>query len=114
MDNISFYNLCCPNKSYFKYCHKLGLHKDYFPSLTWGGVDIKRRSKTDIAEDILKVAMKGAKKSHIVYDTNISFNIASDYLEMLNEKELIRQENGIFITTDKGKAFWEISRKFKL
>lgn len=69
---------------------------------------------TDIAEAILKVAMNGANKTHIVNEANINFNIASRYLEMLNEKELIRHENRLFITTDKGKVFHEIAKELKL
>jgi predicted transcriptional regulator len=80
----------------------------------WGGVSIKRRSRTDITLDILRVATNGAKKTHIVYKVNLNFNIAKKYLGMLNEKELIRHENGLFITTDKGKAFQEIAKKLKL
>jgi predicted transcriptional regulator len=80
----------------------------------WGGVSIKRRSRTDIAVDILRVAINGAKKTHIVYEVNLNFNIAQKYLEMLNEKELIRQENGLFITTNKGKVFQEIAKELKL
>jgi len=79
-----------------------------------GGINIKRRSKTDIAEEILKVAMNGANKTHIVNEANINFNIASRYLEMLNEKELIKHENGFFITTDKGKIFHGIAKELKL
>ena len=72
-----------------------------------------RRSRTDIAQEILKVAMQGANKTHIVNEANINFNIVSKYLEMLNEKELIRRENGVFITTDKGKLFQETAKKLK-
>ncbi|WP_231592465.1 MULTISPECIES: winged helix-turn-helix domain-containing protein [Methanosarcina] len=79
-----------------------------------GGVSIKRRSRTDIAVDILRVAMNGAKKTHIVYEVNLNFNIAQKYLEMLKEKELIRHENGLFITTDKGKVFQEMAKELKL
>jgi len=80
----------------------------------WGGVSIQRRSRTDIAVDILRVAMNGVKKTHIVYEVNLNFNIAQKYLQMLNEKELIRRENGLFITTDKGKAFQKIAKELKL
>jgi predicted transcriptional regulator len=79
-----------------------------------GGVNIKRRSKTDIAEEILKVAMNGANKTHIVNEANVNFNIASKYLKMLNEKKLIKHENRLFITTDKGKVFQEIAKELKL
>ena len=79
-----------------------------------GGVIIKRRSRTDIVVDILKVTMNGAKKTHIVYEVNLNFNIAQKYLEMLSEKELVRRENGLFITTDKGKVYQEIAKELKL
>jgi predicted transcriptional regulator len=82
--------------------------------LQWGGVSIKRRSRTDIADAILKVAMNGAKKTHIVYEVNLNFNIAQEYLKMLKNKELIRDENGIFTTTDKGKVFHEMAKELKL
>lgn len=79
-----------------------------------GEVSIMRRSRTDIAQEILKVAMQGANKTRIVNEANINFNIVSKYLEMLNEKELIRRENGVFITTYKGKLFQETAKKLKL
>ena len=80
----------------------------------WGGVNIQRRSRTDIAVAILKIANNGAKKTHIVYEVNLNFNIAKKYLDLLGEKELIRHENGLFITTDKGKIFQEMATKIKL
>jgi predicted transcriptional regulator len=73
-----------------------------------------RRSRTDIAVDILKVAMKGATKTHLIYETKLNFNIAQKYLQILNEKELIRHEKGLIITTDKGKVFREMAKEFKL
>nr|WP_231585711.1 MULTISPECIES: winged helix-turn-helix domain-containing protein [unclassified Methanosarcina] len=60
------------------------------------------------------MANNGAKKTHIVYEVNLNFNIAKKYLEMLSEKELIKNENGFFITTDKGKIFQEIAKEIKL
>lgn len=77
-------------------------------------MSIKNRSRTDIAVDILKVAMKGSNKSRIVCEANVNFNIATRYLEMLKDKELIMQEKGLFITTDKGKVFHEVAKEFKL
>ena len=75
---------------------------------------VKRRSRIDIADAILKVTMSGAKKTHIVYEVNLNFNIAKEYLEMLKDKELVRHENGLFITTDKGKVFSEMSKELKI
>jgi predicted transcriptional regulator len=58
--------------------------------------------------------MNGAKKTHILYEANLNSNITQKYLEMLNEKELIRHENGLFITTNKGKVFQKIAMELKL
>ena len=73
-----------------------------------------RRSTNDIAADILKTTMNGATKTHIICEVNLNFYIAQKYLEMLNEKELIRHENGLFITTNKGKVFQEMAKELKL
>ena len=81
---------------------------------TWGGVSITNRSRIDIVIDILKVAMKGARKSNIVSEANLNFNVVQRYLEMLKEQELIRHENGFFITTNKGKVFQKMALEIKL
>jgi predicted transcriptional regulator len=73
-----------------------------------------RRNKTEVAVDILRVAMKGATKTHIICEAKLNFTITQKYIEMLKEKELIRYENGIFITTDKGKVFQQIARQLKI
>lgn len=70
-----------------------------------------RRSNNDITVDILRVAMDGAKKTQIVYEANLNFKITQKYLEILKNKEFIRHENGLFITTDKGKVFHEMAQK---
>ena len=73
-----------------------------------------RRSKNEVAADILRVAMKGTTKTHIICEAKLNFNITQKYIEMLKEKELIRHENGIFITTDKGKVFQEMAKQLKI
>ncbi len=78
------------------------------------GPIIKKRCSTDIVVDILKIAMNGTNITHIVHDANLNFNIARKYLEMLKDKELIRYENGLFITIDKGKIFHEMATELKL
>ena len=64
--------------------------------------------------EILKVAMNGAKKTCIVYKANSNSDIATKYLEILKDKELVRHENGLFITTDKGKVFHEMAKGLTL
>lgn len=73
-----------------------------------------RRSKTEVAVDILKVAIKGATITHITYEAKLNFTITQKYLKILKEKELVKQENNLFITTNKGKTFQEMAKELKL
>ena len=59
----------------------------------------------DICADILRVARIPVRQTRIVYEANLNFNIVKDYLSTLKNKELIRNENGLYITTPKGKEF---------
>ncbi|MHA2313774.1 MAG: winged helix-turn-helix domain-containing protein [Candidatus Hermodarchaeia archaeon] len=49
--------------------------------------DKKRRSNIEISADILKVALHGAKKSHIVYRANLNFEVVKRYLQRLSEDD---------------------------
>jgi len=66
-----------------------------------------RRNNLDICADILRVARIGAKKTRIVYRANLNFNIVKSYLQELKEKGLLKQEDGLFITTSKGSQYLE-------
>ncbi|AKB18592.1 winged helix-turn-helix domain-containing protein [Methanosarcina sp. WWM596] len=90
------------------------LAKIIFEYIVGEKINIQRRRRTDIAVAILKIANNRAKKTHIIYEVNLNFNIAQKYLEMLKEKELIRNENGLFITNDKGKIFQDIAKEIEL
>jgi predicted transcriptional regulator len=62
----------------------------------------------EISADILKVALHGAKKSHIVYRANLNFEVVKRYLQRLSEAGLIKYpylENRLFQTTRKGKEY---------
>jgi predicted transcriptional regulator len=62
----------------------------------------------EISADILKVALYGAKKSHIVYRANLNFEVVKRYLQYLSEAGLIKFpsfENRLFKTTRKGKEY---------
>ncbi len=68
----------------------------------------KRRSDIEISADILKVALYGAKKSHIVYQANLNFEVVKKYLKRLSESGLINLPsigNRIFKTTLKGREY---------
>lgn len=67
-----------------------------------------RRDKIEIIVDILKVALHGAKKTHIVYKANLNFTVFKRYLIGLEEKGLLMKINGgHYITTQKGSQFLE-------
>ena len=78
------------------------------------GCGIIRRSRIDISAEILRVATKGANKTQIVYGTNLNFEVAKKYLEMLQEKGLIKQDGDLYLTTIKGKEFQELAKELKL
>jgi predicted transcriptional regulator len=68
----------------------------------------RKRSSYEISADILKVALRGARKSHIVYQANLNFAIIKDYLHDLIRSGLLRGPmNGrkLYTTTQKGIAF---------
>jgi predicted transcriptional regulator len=65
----------------------------------------RKRSKLEITADILRVAVGGARKSHIVYQANLNFQIIKNYLkELINSGLLQSPTNGskLYTTTEKG------------
>lgn len=64
--------------------------------------------------DILTVASKqaGVTKTEIVYQANLNFTRLDNYLPLLFEKSLLRQdENNRYFTTDNGRAFLDNIKK---
>nr|WP_321498635.1 winged helix-turn-helix domain-containing protein [uncultured Methanolobus sp.] len=77
-------------------------------------VVIIRRSRTAISVEILRAALEGAKKTHIVYRANLNFEVVNRYLSLLQENGLIEQRGNMYVTTDKGKEFQEIAKELGL
>ena len=77
--------------------------------ITWNDLEMSRkRSSYEISADILKVALGGAKKSHIVYQANLNFSIINDYIQDLTRSGLLHGPmNGskLYTTTEKGIEF---------
>jgi PAS domain S-box-containing protein len=74
---------------------------------------INRRDRIDVIADILAVSISGATKTKIVYDCNINFVLATNYLEFLTKKKLLtKSENNkkVFYKTtpDKGAVFLSV------
>lgn len=71
----------------------------------------KRRSEIQIIVEILDLSKHGAKKTEILYQSNMSFSQLKNYLSCLLEKNLIEESmvlngNGIpariYVNTEKG------------
>jgi len=70
------------------------------------------RSRLDIIADVLNEAVEGAKKTRIMYKSNLSYRQLQTYLDfVLNSGLLTKSESGsvgnfsLYKTTAKGKAF---------
>lgn len=83
----------------------------------------KRRSEIQIIGNILDLTKDGAKKTEILYQSNMSFSQLKNYLSCLLEKNLIEEGtvlngNGItskmFINTEKGNNLLEDIHKIMI
>jgi len=65
------------------------------------------RSKLQIIADILLVAGKGAKKTRIMYQANLSYDLLKRYLAETLEAGLISidKDKRLYIATQKGEVF---------
>ncbi len=65
----------------------------------------RRRTRLEIVSDILDLAMRGTRKTHIMYRSNLSFEQLEKYLELLLTRGLLEMKVG-----DSGKLY-QTSRK---
>jgi predicted transcriptional regulator len=62
-----------------------------------------RRERLEIAKDILKEAVGGCRKTHIMYSCNLSFTQNNEYLQELSALGLLSlTSDGQYVTTPKG------------
>lgn len=64
-----------------------------------------RRTRLEIVSDILELALRGTRKTHIMYRSNLSFEQLEKYLALLLSKSLLELK-----VTDSGKLY-QTSRK---
>lgn len=72
------------------------------------------RSRIHIIADILNVADKGAKKTQIMYQANLSYKLLTKYLTEVIESYLIRFEykRQCYVLTTKGQEFLQIYKEY--
>ena len=65
------------------------------------------RSRLDIIADILRVTGKGAKKTQIMYQANLSYKLLTKYLSEVLDSSLLRFERrkDCYVVTAKGDKF---------
>jgi len=64
------------------------------------------RDRLQIIADILSIASKGAKKTQIMYQANLSYRLLCRYLSEVLNSGLVNCENGdCYVVTAKGKEF---------
>jgi len=61
-----------------------------------------KRDKLEIARTILLICNNGAKKTEIVYKSNLNFKNGESYLKWLIDREMIIKEGNIFKITPRG------------
>jgi len=67
----------------------------------------KYRDKLQIIAEILEIATDGAKKTHIMYQCNLSYSLLKRYLRDILRAELICPEDygNCYVITEKGRSF---------
>ena len=73
-----------------------------------------RRCRLDIIIDILSAVSSGATKTKIVYEANLNFNIATKYLDLLQEKKFIRKSSNVYKITGEGQRFLEKAKELQI
>jgi predicted transcriptional regulator len=74
------------------------------------------RSRIQIAADILEIAKDGSRKTRIMYQGNLSFDLLQKYLDMLVNFGLLEVRGGAeksYIATEKGRRFLEDYRELQ-
>jgi predicted transcriptional regulator len=75
-----------------------------------------KRSDMEVAAAILHVALNGAKKSHIIYQANLNFQLGKKYLDRLITAGLLNESNNgrrVYSTTEKGVDYLNYLDGFK-
>ncbi len=77
--------------------------------------DVKRRDRHDIVVEILRTAVEGKIKTHIMYKAKLSYAQLNEYLPLLIENGFLENRSikqrklvkKVYKTTDKGLKFLE-------
>ena len=65
----------------------------------------RRRSRLETMNVILKLSTNGCKKTHIMYQANLSHSQLIKYLRILKQRRLIKESIKSYVTTKVGREF---------
>jgi predicted transcriptional regulator len=66
----------------------------------------KYRTRLEIVTEVLQAASGGARKTHIMYQCNLSYKLLQQYLEHAVQASLLSsRSDGRYVTTDRGRLF---------
>jgi predicted transcriptional regulator len=74
---------------------------------------LRKRSDIDIMANILGEALRGARKTRIMYRCNLSHRQLQVYLKVLLGMGLLASRSDLFKTTGKGRKFVDAYRTLK-
>ena len=71
------------------------------------------RGSLKIVKDILIVASVSVRKTHIMYQANLSYVQLNKYLNKLLTQDLLKQDNNVrYLITEKGRAFLKFYEEY--
>jgi predicted transcriptional regulator len=70
-----------------------------------------KRGKIEIVGRILSLCLKGKRKTHILYQANLSFTQVEKYINELQLRKLIKLEGEEYFTTEKGEQVLDLVKE---
>ena len=71
-----------------------------------------KRSTYEIIYSILNILQEPHKKTHVMYNANLSYDLTVNYLNKLQELGLVSATDGLFTITDKGRQVLDLLNQY--
>lgn len=71
-----------------------------------------KRSTLEIRQVILNILQEPHKKTHVMYNANLSYDLTVNYLKELQELGLVTASDGLYTITDKGRQVLDLLNQY--
>ena len=71
-----------------------------------------KRSQYEIVQTILNQLQEPRKKTHVMYNANLSYDLTVNYLNKLQELGLVTASDGLYTITDKGRQILDLLNQY--